>query len=162
MALSSDAIDRIVTDASEAMQLLQHQFGRDNVPAARVRFSRGFLRTAAECRSGLPNLGTEVQRCNASYGLMTVDIFRWLVIRTDLSGAALSMIVKESIAVYGAMCEWLAKEALHGNGKGKPYVKRTEKLVELGILDQALKDELNWIWDVRCNEHFHEVTSLEH
>ena len=42
---------------------------------------------------------------------MTLDVFRWLVVRTDLSGAALSMIVKEGISLIGGLCEWLTKKA---------------------------------------------------
>jgi hypothetical protein len=35
-------------------------------------------------------------------------------------------------------------------------------MVELGILSDELKVKIDWTWDVRCNEHFDEVTSLEH
>jgi hypothetical protein len=93
---------------------------------------------------------------------MLLDVFRWLVIRTDLSGAALSLIVKEGICVLGAICEWLTKEATRGHAGNRPYLQRTAKLVELGHIDAGLKVELDWIWDIRCNEHLHEVTSLEH
>ena len=93
---------------------------------------------------------------------MTLDIFRWLVIRTDLSGPALSMIAKEGICVLGALCEWLTKEATRGQASGRPYTQRTAKLVELGHIDHNLKTELDWIWDIRCNEHLHEVDTLEH
>lgn len=93
---------------------------------------------------------------------MLLDVFRWLVVRTDLSGAALSLIVKEGICVLGAICEWLTKEATRGHAGNRPYLQRTAKLVELGHIDGGLKMELDWIWDIRCNEHLHEVTSLEH
>jgi hypothetical protein len=39
---------------------------------------------------------------------------------------------------------------------------RTQRLVHNGIIDAYLKTELAWVWDIRCNEHLHEVTSLEH
>jgi len=41
---------------------------------------------------------------------MTLDVFRWLVIRTDRSGAALSMIVKQGIVVL----EWITRGATPG------------------------------------------------
>ena len=85
-----------------------------------------------------------------------------LLLRTDLSGTALSMVVKEGIAILGALCEWLTKEATRGHASKRPYTARTQKLVDLGILDASEKDELDWIWEIRCNEHLHEVTSLEH
>ena len=138
------------------------KLGLQNVPAARVRFPRGFIRTAGYHRDTLPDLGSEVQRRNASYALMSLDVLRWLVVRTDLSGAGLSMIVKESICVVGALCEWLTKEGTRGHASSRPYVQRTAKLVQLGQIEPGLKTELDWVWDIRCNEHLHEVLSLEH
>lgn len=72
------------------------------------------------------------------------------------------MIVKEGISLIGALCEWLTKEATRGHAGNRPYTARTQKLVELGHIASELKGELDWVWDIRCNEHIHEVTSLEH
>lgn len=162
MALTPNQIQELAAQASMALQELQNDLGRTNVPGARVRFPRGFIRTAADCRRTLPRIGTEVQRRNASYALMTLDVFRWVVTRTDLWGPALGMVVKEGISVYGAILEWLTKEATRGHASNRGYVLRTAKLVELGHIDAGLKSELDWIWDIRCNEHLHEVTELEH
>jgi hypothetical protein len=93
---------------------------------------------------------------------MSLDVFRWLLVRTDLSNTASSMIVKEGICVIGALCEWLTKEATRGYASGRPYCQRTAKLVELNHIEPELKTELDWVWDIRCNEHLHEVRSLEH
>jgi hypothetical protein len=105
MPLTREEIDKLVTTANSTLQTLQNEFERDSVAHARVKFPRGFIRTASECRGTLPQLGEEVQRRNASYALMTLDVFRWLVVRTDLSGAALSMIVKEGISLIGGLCD---------------------------------------------------------
>ena len=162
MPLSPTQIIALVSRASEALQTIQDQLGIRNVPAARIRFPQGFIKTAETHRKSLPNLGSEVQRRNASYALMSLDVFRWLLIRTTLASAASSMIVKEGICVIGALCEWLTKEATRGYASGRPYRQRTAKLVELNHIEPELETELDWIWDIRCNEHLHEVTSLEH
>ena len=162
MPINCTEIDALVTRASEALQTIQNQLGIKNVPEARVRFPRGFIRSAAAHRNSLPNLGSEIQRRNASYALMSLDVFRWLVVRTDVSGAALSMIVKEGICVFGALCEWLTKEASRGHASGRPFCQRTTKLVKLDHIKPNLKIELDWVWEIRCNEHLHEVLSLEH
>ena len=162
MPLTADDLNSLVTQASTALQEIQNEHGRDNVVAARVRFPRGFIQTAGTHRTQLPNLGTAVQRRNASYALMTLDVFRWLAVRTDLSGTSLSLIVKEAVCVIGAVCEWLTKEATRGNGSSRPFTVRTERLVAASVIDTALKTDLDWLWDVRCNEHLHEVTTLEH
>jgi len=162
MPLTADQLDDFVLQAGTALQVIQNEHGRNNVVAARVRFPRGFIQTAGTHRLQLPNLGTDVQRRNASYGLMTLDVFRWLAVRTDLSGPALSLIVKEAICVIGALCEWLTKEATRGNGSSRPFTTRTARLVTGSVIDAGLKADLDWLWDIRCNEHLHAVASLEH
>lgn len=90
------------------------------------------------------------------------DVLRWLAIRTDITGPALSMIVKEAICIYGTICDWITKEVTRGHGSRRRFTYRTAKLVELGIIDAKLQTEIDWVWEVRCNEHFHEVDGLEH
>ena len=163
--MSSDENDYIefqVSQADEALQTIQDYFGRKNDPAGRVRFPRGFIRTAGTHRGTLPRLGTEAQRRNVAYTLMMTDVLRWLAVRTDLSGTALSMVVKEGVSLLGGICEWMTKEGTRGHASRRPYTQRTEKLVELRVISGDLKEELDWVWDVRCNAHVHEVTDLEH
>ncbi|UGB38002.1 hypothetical protein [Frateuria soli] len=159
--MESAELEAVVTQANEALAAIQEAHGRSNVPEARIRFPRGFILPAATYQSGLPRLGTKVQRSNASYALQAIDVLRWVCVRTDLSGVALSMIIKEAICVIGAICEWLTKEATRGDGARRSYTRRTQKLVDRGAITKELKAEVDWIWDVRCNEHLHEVQSLE-
>jgi hypothetical protein len=156
------SIDDLALEASVALQEIQNRLGRKKSVSARVQFPRGYLRTAAENRNLLPNVGTALQRHNASYGLMMADVLRWLATRTDLGGPAMSMVVKETICIYGTISDWILKEMTYGNGSRKRYTYRSQKMVDLGIIDDELKVELDWIWEVRCNEHFHEVDGLEH
>ncbi|MET3928581.1 hypothetical protein L3D22_01165 [Lysobacter soli] len=162
MPMLPHELEETVAQANEALGLIQTNYGRENAPEAKIRFPRGFIRTAAAVRRDLPNIGSEVQRRNACYASMTLDVLRWLVVRTDLSGAALSMVAKEGMCIIGALCEWMTKEATRGNGSRRSYTVRTERLVECGTITDELKIELDWVWEIRCNEHLHEVTSLEH
>lgn len=155
-------LESLARVAGSNLQGIQNYYGTKNVSSARVRFPRGFIKSANEARGTLPDIGEEVQRRNASYALMKNDVYRWLAIRTDLSGAALSMVIKDAIISLGGICEWLTKEATRGKGSRKAYAIRTKKLVELEIIDQALKIELDWIWEIRCNSHMLEVNSLEY
>lgn len=162
MPMLPHELEETVAQANEALGLIQANYGRENAPEARIRFPRGFIRTAAAIRRDLPHIGSGVQRRNACYASMTLDVLRWLVVRTDLSGAALSMVAKEGMCIIGALCEWMTKEATRGNGSRRSYTVRTERLVESGTITDELKIELDWVWEIRCNEHLHEVTSLEH
>ncbi len=160
--MKTDELEAHVAAAGIALQEIQDAHGRDNVPKARIRFPRGFVQPASAYRATLPNLGSEVQRSNAAYSLMTVETLRWLIVRTDVFGAILSGLAKEVICIWGAVSEWLTKEACHGHGKKVSFSKRAEKLVALGVIDAQLKDELIWLWGIRCREHLHEVDKLEH
>jgi hypothetical protein len=162
MPLDPDELERQISAANEALQTIQRAYGKENVVEARVQFPRGFIGTASGHRSSLPNLGTEVQRRNASYALMSLDVHRWLAVRTTLSGAALSMVVKEAICTLGALAEWMTKEATRGNGSQRPFTARAQRLVDAGTIDAALKAELDWLWTTRCKEHLGEVDDLEH
>jgi hypothetical protein len=132
MPLTQQEVSALVDDAGAALQQLQDEFGSRNVPGARVRFPRGFIGTAVYHRTTLPKIGTEVQRRNASYALMNLDLFRWVATRTDLSATSLSILMKECICVLGVLCEWLTKAALHGRGSKSSYKQRTAKLVAAG------------------------------
>jgi len=154
-------LEILAETASDALQQIQFFLDRTKNNAGKVRFPRGYLRTAAQQRALLPNVGTELKRKNASYSLMLADTLRWLAIRTDLSGPPLSILVKEAICIYGAIVDWLLKEVTYGKGSRKSFTKRTQKSVDEGVIDENLKDELDWVWEIRCNEHFHDVTESE-
>ena len=162
MALSNEDLEELVETANVAIGTVQREYGRDNIVAARIRFPRGYLHTAESVRRKLPNIGTEVQRRNVTYALMNIDALRWLVTRTDISGTALSMIVKNAICILGTIVEWMTKEGTRGHASRRPYLQRTAKLAELGRIDATVEAELNWIWDIRCREHIHESETLEH
>jgi len=162
MPLTEDETENLVSTAGAALQELQNEFGRENIPTARVRFPRGYLDTAVKIRRTLPRIGREVQRRNAAYALINLDVLRWLVIRTDISGAALSMLVKSGICILGNLCDWMTKEANRGHASNRYYKTRTRNLVRREIISEDLKIDLDWTWDIRCDEHIHEIYTLEH
>ena len=57
--------------------------------------------------------------------------------------------VQDGICLFGALCELpqQAKPSEEVCGSRR-FTVRTEKLVELGIID-SLKAEVDWIWDIR-------------
>jgi hypothetical protein len=161
MAKLDQELEQLAITASGALQQIQTLLDRKKNNAGKVQFPRGYLRSAAQQRRLLPKIGTTLKRQNASYSLMLADTLRWIAIRTDLSGPSLGMLVKEAICIYGAILDWLLKEVTYRNGSRRSFAYRTQKCIDLGIIDQDLKDELDWVWGLRCNEHFHEVTESE-
>ena len=155
----------VVCMASEALQTIQDRCGREDVPESRVKFPRTFIRKVQEIREELPheyirNEANEALVRNICYSLMMVDILQWLLTRTDLYGAAASMTRKEIICLYGAICESLLKAAV--KNKKISFKKRSDKLVEEGVINADLKSRIDWIWDTRTNEHLSEVEGLEY
>jgi hypothetical protein len=133
----------------------------DAVPAARVRFPRGFLRTAAEQRARLPFVTDKALKDNLAYTLMLSDAILWLRLRTDISGTAGEMLIKLTVFLVGTLCESITKSYLHGRCGGN-YKRRSAFLVREGTITQELADELDWVWDTRNNMHLFQLEEREY
>lgn len=155
----SDAVTRVSAD----LQDIQNYLGQNNHQDAKVRFPRGFIRTAAHFRQRFNFLNDEVLKRNVAYTLILSDVYRWLLNRTDISRTAKEMIIKEGICLVGSICESVTKDALTGIvSKKKGYKDRTKYLRDNGVIDEELKIELDWVWDTRNNEHLFLVEIREH
>jgi len=153
-----------VTEASTALQEI-NDFVRDNPELDRyskVRFPRGFLRTAFEHRSNLSFITDRTLKHNVSYALMTHDVLRWLTNRTDLSGQAMEMVTKEAVCLLGSVCESISiYPAHHGLGRGAGFGKRVNRLVEMRVIEEETRARLEWLWGKRNQEHLIDVMFQE-
>jgi uncharacterized protein YutE (UPF0331/DUF86 family) len=128
----------------------------------RIRFPRGFLKTNADIRSRIPFIDDDTLRRNVSYALMTHQTLYWIVFRTDISGQAREMLIKEAVCLLGAVCESISIfPDTPGLGRGKSYSKRMDKLLELSVIDKATRKRLQWLWDKRNQEHLYDVPFRE-
>lgn len=128
----------------------------------RVRFPRGFLKTNAEIRLGLPFIEDDTLKRNVSYALMTFQTLYWVVFRTDISGQAREMLIKEAVCLLGAICESISIfPGTAGLGRGKSFSKRMDRLLELGVIDRSARRRLQWLWDKRNQEHLYDVPFRE-
>lgn len=162
--IRSDAeLKAIVRRASSDLQDIQIYLGHGNHADAKVAFPRGFIRKAKYFRSRFVFLGDETLKRNIAYTLILSDVYRWLLNRTDISGTAKEMIIKEGICLVGSVCESMTKDVLNGAvGKKKGYKDRTKYMLDNDIVDAKLKEELDWVWDTRNNEHLFLVEIREH
>lgn len=155
----SEAVARVSAD----LQNIQNYLGQENHQDAKIRFPRGFIRTAAHFRQRFNFLNDEILKRNVGYALILSDTYRWLLNRTDISRTAKEMIIKEGICLVGSVCESVTKDVLTGVvGKKKGYKDRTQHLLDNEIIDNELKVELDWVWDTRNNEHLFLVEIREH
>ena len=130
-------------------------------PESKVRFPRGFVRTAAHQRHRFPFLSSHDLKSNIAYTLILSDTILWLALRTDISGMAKDMLYKLFLFLVGAVAESTTKEYLKGIC-GKNYKVRTTYLVNNGVIDQDLKDELDWLWDTRNRMHLFQLKGREY
>ena len=143
-----DAID----EAGGLIQSIQDYVGRDFTKDAKLRFPRGYLRTASEQRSHLSFLDDQQLRKDLSYTLILFDVLHWITVRTDLGGQANNMVIKLGIFLLGQLVESITKVYLKGTC-GKAYKPRNEYLVKEKIITEGLREDLDWIWDIRNGMH---------
>ena len=145
------------------LQQIQDYCGRTYKASAKVRFPRGFLRTAIEQRGRLKFIDDNNLQSNLAYCLILSDTIHWLLTRTDIAAIAKEMLIKLHIFIGGILIESITANYLKSvRTPKKTYKMRTQSLVDLGVIDTSLKDDLNWIWDTRNNMHLFGLTEREY
>jgi hypothetical protein len=161
MAIQSDEeLAQKVVEASALLQEIQDYVGRDFSKSAKIRFPRGYLRTAAEARGRIPFVKDANLRSNVSYTMLLSDVQHWLLVRTDLSGIAKEMIIKLQMFLLGSIIESLTKVYLKGKCGGN-FCRRTAYLKDHGFISEELQTDIDWLWDMRNKMHIFQVDNSE-
>jgi hypothetical protein len=161
MRVDAGELNKHVERANTALQAIQDMVGR-NGTLGKIRFPTVLIRPVREHIGPYSWINKNTLNRNICYHLIFADVLRWLVNRTSLFSVAKSMVVKHVIAVHGAIAESLTVEAMKELGHGKPkFAKRLERLRDEAVIDEALMDELIWLWETRSAVHVYEVTDLE-
>lgn len=157
---SDEELTAAVQRAGALLQEIQDYAQRDFSKAAKVRFPRGYLRTAAQARSRLGFLQDSNLKSNISYTMMLADVQHWLLARTDISGTAKEMIIKLQLFLLGSIVESITKVYLRGRCGGN-YNRRLDFLVEHGLITTGLRTELVWLWELRNRMHLFQLDNSE-
>lgn len=161
MAIENDEeLARAVEDAGALVQQIQEYVGRDFSKSAKLRFPRGYIRTASEARRRLEFMPRSHLKANISYTMMLSDIQHWLLVRTDIGGTAKEMIIKLQIFLLGSIIESVTKTYLHGTCGGN-FKRRTEHLEQNGVISTALRTDIDWLWDIRNRMHLFQLENTE-
>lgn len=152
--------------ASELLQEIQNYCELNNInrvecEESKVRFPRGFIRTAVFQRNRFGFISSRPLKSNLSYTLILSDVLLWLILRTDLWGTPKEMIVKLNVFLIGTLCESMTKDYL-AEICGHGFKKRNEFLVENKIISDQLRTELDWIWDTRNKMHLFQLEEAEY
>ena len=157
---SDEELTLKVAEAGALLQEIQNYVGRDFSKSAKVRFPRGFIRTAVEGRGKIPFINDAKLKSNVSYTMLLSDIQHWLLIRTDLSGTAKEMLIKLQMFLLGSIIETLTMAYLKGRCGGN-FCKRTAYLKNHGVISKELQTEIDWLWDMRNKMHLFLVDNSE-
>ena len=134
----------------------ENNLNRVESDEAKVRFPRGFIRTAVIQRYRFPFITNRALKSNLAYTLILSDAVFWLSLRTDLSGIASEMLIKLYAFLVGTMCESITKEYLV-KVCNKGFKPRNEYMLQNKIISQELKDGLDWVWDTRNRMHLFQL-----
>ena len=162
MAIQSDGeLKEAVATVGQLLQDIQDYVGRDFSKPCKIRFPRGYIRTAAQLRVRLSFLNDPVLKDNIAYTLILSDVLHWILVRTDLAATAKDMLIKLQMFLLGSLVESITKVYLRGRC-GQNYVKRTEYMEQNGMIPAHLRPELDWLWDLRNRMHLFQVTCSEY
>jgi hypothetical protein len=159
--------DKELVEAAEKanglIQEISNYLGERNIKDAKLRFPRNYLKTATHYRNKLSFISDQVLLTNSSYTLMLLDVYKWIANRTDIWGVPRDMLIKHGICIIGSLCESFTKDALKGRVSAKKgYKERTAYLADKKLIDKDQKQELDWIWDTRNNQHLFLVSFIEY
>ena len=157
---NDDELREAVNEVSGLIQKIQDYAGRDFSKPAQVRFPRGYLRAADECRKRVNFLPDQTFRSNIAYTIQLADVQHWLLNRTDLSGMAKEMVIKLHMFLLGTIIESVTKNYLRGRC-GSNFCRRTQYLVDHQFIDPGLKTDIDWLWDIRNNMHLFQLEDIE-
>ena len=156
-------LEAAIERAGTELQAIQDYVRRDFTRQCKIRFPRGYIRTAAHFRARFWFVADETFQRNLGYAFILNDVLHWLLVRTDLGGTAKEMLIKDGVVLIGNIAETLTKLPLTGvTARRLNYKQRTNRLETMGVIDAGLRTELNWLWDTRCNCHYFLVTMREY
>ena len=150
-----------VEHASALIQAIHDYAGRDFTKKWKLRFPRGYVRTAQEQRQRLSFIPDGPLKDNIAYTLILADTTHWLLCRTDVTHTIQEQLIKLHLFLLGALVESITKVYLSGKC-GKSYKIRTEYLVTHHHITPKLKIDLDWLWDMRNNMHLFLVPNSEY
>ncbi|MFT6491130.1 MAG: hypothetical protein ACJAWP_000006 [Porticoccus sp.] len=153
----------VVSDVGEKLQQIQDYLGQNPSGENKIRFPRGFIRTADHFRNKLFFIENRDVRDNLAYALILSDVYRWITNRTDLYGIAREMIIKAGIVLSGSIAETIMVEYTKGRiGRRHGVAARCDRMAEAGMLSGRLSEELKWLWEIRGGIHIYEVGEREY
>lgn len=168
MIINDDDLRARIATLNSNLQEIQNYIGSDDpdqydTTEFKIRFPHGYLRTAAQFRLRLSFIVDDTLRTNMAYSLIEADLLTWLINRTRITGTLKEMLIKSGIIKMGALAEAGMRHRTRGRiNKDLNFKPRCRRMVSIGIIDQDLCDDLEWLWDTRGNIHLYLLGDVEY
>lgn len=121
-----------------------------------IKIPRGYIRKVEDHEKELAILNDLALKKNISYNILLTDFYCLILNRTDIFFTLREMIIKNGIIIYSSIMESLLRVEPFKNIKPKQsFPKRIERIKNIGLIDDELKEELLWLWNVRGNIHLY-------
>lgn len=127
-----------------------------------IEIPKKYIRKLSYFENCFQFLKDPIVRKNISYALQLSDFNSWILNRTDISLSVRDMFIKESIILLGS----IAEAVLVTDSKGKlsnklTFRERTQRYLEMGLITEKLKLELDWLWKARNFVHINKADEKE-
>ncbi len=163
MISTDKELKQAVTLVDDRLQQIQDYLGEENPDIGRIKFPKGYIRPVRHFKDRLFFVSDENVKNNLAYALVQSDVYLWLINRIDLYGVAREMTLKFGIALVGTISETLAVAGTEGRiGKKHSFCKRCDRMVDLKIISNNLRDNLHWLWEVRSSIHIYDINYTEY
>lgn len=155
LAYAVDVIDGALQSVNDYLKVNPRSRGR-------IRFPQGQLGTVAQHLGKFDWVGSDVLATNLANQYVFLDLLQWVLNRTDLMGAARTMLFKNIVVVCGSIVEALLDSAATKVGiDADKFMNRNRKLKSKNVIDANLLDELSWLWRLRGKIHLHILDDFE-
>ncbi|MEO0005563.1 MAG: hypothetical protein ABIK49_06145 [candidate division WOR-3 bacterium] len=168
MSNKNKNLDKLVGDIGSYICELEKCITSEKIEKVEIPFPCGVLRTARYFRQELTFIKDNTLKRNLAYHLILTDLHRWILNRFGIGLTAKEMFIKEGICLLGNICAAVVRHIAWRLGtkkrKGRdPGIKACLTfLVQKGIFDNEFKKYLEWLWNIRCNEHIEYLKDWEY
>lgn len=148
-----------VKQAGELLQQITDYARTNGGLDEKIKFPRKYLRKAGPVQSKLTSfVHDQILRKNISYSYILLDVYRWLLNITDIDHTAKSMLIKNCIELFTAICESMTKASAMGvmsKKKSEKFKPRIKEMVRQEIISPTLGKDLLWLWEKRDGVHLY-------
>ena len=148
--------------AGELLQEIDDYKRKNEKNTDRFKFPRGYLNKASDIKVHYEFIDDNTLRSNIAYTVILIQSMSWLVNRTDVKLTAQYMIFKFLIFLRGSIVEAMLKHRVPSDRKYGSLRKKAYFLLDEGVISQEIYDDIDWLWDIRCNAHLTKLDEPEH